>query len=206
LTKHFVCLACVFFATIFCRAQPLVLKGQEVEVPGVIIYGDSVSDVRFIIVTVRGGYSFEDLQDKVRYLDKNGKKKKLRPDQADEIRFRWDDQDIRMLSRTPIHHSRKKKFMHIYLDGRVRIYEYIKTYRFTGRQGMSYARINTAIYGYFERPGEKMIVPKAIGFRKQMKNYFKDCEELVNRIKGKVYSRRDMEDIAKFYNSRCPEN
>jgi hypothetical protein len=187
-----------------CAAQTPTLQEQEVQVPGQIVYRDSTTaDVTFFVLKVRNGFSVENLESKVRYLDKNGAKKKLRPRDAEEIRFKWDNQEIRMVSRRPGHEALKRKFLHLMVDGKARFYEYIKTYRFIGRSQMYYARISTVIYWFVEREGKKMYSPRPFHFRQKMSKYFSDCPQLSERIKAGAYKAIETETIVKYYNANC---
>ena len=40
-------------------------------------------------------------------------------------------------------------------------------------------------------------------FEKKAIEYFSDCPELVQKIKAKVFRKRDIEEIVKYYNSNC---
>ena len=185
-----------------CAAQ-YPLQPQEVEVPGQIVYKDSTVDVTFVVLKVRGGVSLENLESKVRYIDKNGARKKIRPKNCEEISFKWDNQDIRMIAKRPVGESRRKKFLHLVVDGRARFYEYFKTYRFIGRSQMYYARITTVIYWYVEREDGKMISPRPHGFNRKMSKFFESCPRLAERIKAGAYPATETETVVKYYNANC---
>lgn len=192
----------LFFVSHFCKAQ-YPLQPEEVQVPGQIVYKDSTVDVTFIVLKVRGGVSLENLESKVRYIDRSGARKKIRPKACEEIRFKWDNQDIRMLSKRPVGEASQKKFLHLMVDGRARFYEYFKTYRFIGRSQMYYARITTVIYWYVEREDGKMISPRPLGFKRKMSKFFGDCPNLAERIKAGAYPALETEMVVKYYNANC---
>src|ERR1041385_1701518 len=113
------------FLSHLCTAQLPTLQPQEVEVPGQIVYDNTTADVTFIALKVRSGFSIENLESKVWYIDKNGVRKKIRPKDCQEIRFKWDEQEERMISRRPVGNGRRKRFLRLMVDGRARFYEYI---------------------------------------------------------------------------------
>lgn len=179
------------------RAQ---IQERIIDVPGEIVYADRTEHVTFQVLAVLNGFSVEHLEKSARYVDANGHHKIVRPKDAEEIRFKWDEQDVRMISRRPRHESSRKKFMHLLTDGSVRFYEYIETYRFIGRRAMMYASINTVIYWYLERKDATMIMATPFRFRKKMSKYFKDCPKLAERIKAGAYKALDAQQIVDYYN------
>ncbi|MEI9919705.1 MAG: hypothetical protein WDO14_13015 [Bacteroidota bacterium] len=193
------------FGCNLCSAQFVIMQGSAIQIPGEIVYNDgTTARANFEVVVVLHGFSVEYMQNKVRYFDENGKRHKLRPSEAKEIRFQWREQEVRMITRRAVHHTNKLRFMHLIIDGKVRLYEYIKTYRYSGRQGMSYARIRTAVYWYLERDEDgTVITPHSLGFRHQMKNFFTGCETLTERLDAKVYKLREVPAIVTFYNQDC---
>jgi len=40
-------------------------------------------------------------------------------------------------------------------------------------------------------------------FKKAASEYFSDCQDLVDRIQNKTYRKRDIEEIVRFYNTKC---
>ena len=56
---------------------------------------------------------------------------------------------------------------------------------------------------YLQRENGALIAPNTLGFRKQMEEYFKDCQKLADLIANKDFKRRDIEEIVEFYNRQC---
>jgi hypothetical protein len=206
--------------TVFVFAAHISVAQVSDDVDGQIVYRNKTATVRFRIPVVDNQVKIEGLQDKVWYFDKSGDMKKLRPKAATEIRIDWNGHEIRMISRRPKHHTRTKKFVYLAVDGNVRLFEYVKTYRNRAPAPQSYGsgpgsewntrhrryvvQSSTAVYWFLQRNNEEnLVVPRTTGFRKQMKNYFDDCQQLTYMIDEKVFRRKDMVDIALFYNNRC---
>src|ERR1044071_1996335 len=182
------------FATIVFLVAFDLCCAQELyhEANGQIAYDDKTVNVRFRIPVVGDDPAIEELQNNVWYFDEGEQLKKLRPSGAKEIRIDWQGEKFRMISHRPGHHTHKKKFVLLAVDGNVKLFEYVKTY--TTRVSLSSPsrpanpspgsptarRIRhentTMIYFFLQRnDGEKLVIPRAIGFRKQMRRYFKDC-------------------------------
>jgi len=182
-------------------AQFPASQSRPVQVTGEIVYANKkVEPVKFEMLAILNGISVEDIENKIHYINEKGNRKILRPKDAEEIRFKWDEQDVRMVSRKPRHEATKKKFMRLLDDGRVRLYEYIKTYRFVGRATIDRARVQTTIYWYVERKDARMMMMKPLGFKKKMSKYFADCPKLAERIIAGAYKAIDAGQIVQYYN------
>jgi hypothetical protein len=100
---------------------------------GLIIANGKTREVTFDIkVPLLGDEpNFLRLQQKVTYYDESGKKKILRPDEADEIQFDYDGMVVRMIScpntlggLNTFFSSSKKIFLKLEIDGPLRLYRY----------------------------------------------------------------------------------
>lgn len=162
------------------------------------------------------------LQKKVKYYDSVNKIIELNPDQAVEIRFKYEYENIRMISliRTGDLSSsfalNPNVFLKLVIDGKLKVFCY-----YYNKQGfvagppvmgssMSAPRMTTmqsTSYGadqlVLKKEDGTIKWPNKFGFRKDMKVFFADCPKLVDKIEKKEYSRDDLESIARFYNSNC---
>lgn len=75
------------------------LEAKKIE--GRIIYKNDTVNVTFIIPIkiLAQEPNYQKLQFKVKYYDAAGKKIILKPDNAKEIQFKYEDEEVRMLSR-----------------------------------------------------------------------------------------------------------
>lgn len=77
-----------------------------------------------------------------------------------------------------------------------------------GFNGVGGSRFNVDNY-YLKKEGQDYVtkITSVGSFSKNFKNaaseYFKDCIELVEKIQSKYYKREDIEDVVRFYNSKC---
>jgi xanthine/uracil/vitamin C permease (AzgA family) len=158
--------------------------------------------------------NYEKLQYKVKYIDSTGKKITLIPDNVKEVQFRYDFQDIRMLSRfnslgsRSIFSSSANILLKLEIDGKLKLFSYYYT---QSSPGMHNPSTGTMTGGYsssvekyvLQKGGDDIKRPKGITFRKDMAEYFKDCPALVKKIEGKDFRKDDLVSIVRFYNSNC---
>jgi hypothetical protein len=108
---------------------------QAKKISGTIIFERDTLDVTFNIPVgfLSSEINFEGLQYKVKYYDSNGKKITLRPHEAKEIRFTYNNQTIRMLSRLNnfdnwttwnVLGSNTHIFLKLEIDGEVKLFKY----------------------------------------------------------------------------------
>lgn len=74
--------------------------------------------------------------------------------------------------------------------------------------GMSYGS-STVTHYYVSHEGEYEVFKiTSLGtisknFKKAASDFFKDCLVLVEKIQNKTYTKNDLEEVVKFYNSKC---
>ncbi len=194
----------------------LTLNTEAKKIKGKILFQNDTIDVIFIIP-----FKFFDqepnyvtLQNKVQYLDSKGENVILRPNQAKEIRFKYGDEEIRMLSRFnsldlgDLLPRNDYIFLKLELDGNLKLFSYYYPQYSTG---MYSAATNSMSMGYSFNE-EKYILQKGNGelkkpvrlkFKKDIIEYIADCPALVQKIESKEFRNYDLEFIVQFYNSNC---
>ncbi|MBT1705123.1 hypothetical protein [Chryseosolibacter indicus] len=185
------------------------------EIDGVIITDGKARDVTFIIKVplLANEPNFERIQFKVKYYDGSGKKKTLRPDDADEIRFNYYGMEVRMIScfntigAGSLLMKAQKIFLKLEIDGPLRLYRYY--YRQTnpgyygGAGGYSPETSYVVDNLIFQKGDGPLKQPRALGWRKDMLEYFTDCPALRERIESKELRRKEIEAIVMYYNQHC---
>ena len=99
-------------------------------------------------------------------------------------------------------------WLRIIIEGKVNLYEKDDTYyyAYTTKSMPSGA---TVVSYYLEREGEIKIYKITShgeiskNFKKSASRYFKDCPELVKKIKDNTFKKTDIEEVVQFYNSIC---
>ena len=174
-------------------------------VEGTILYPDKAVKVTLLIPTglFGGGPDVQAMQRGIRYLDENGKKKKLKPSQAQAFTFNYKGHDFTMVSHD---YSSglfgRSVFMLLVIDGRAKMYEYTVTNSRGGGPNMPMSTTTTT-HTLIQLPGQPLYEPTLIGFKKRMAEYFRDCPELAGLIAQKELRRRDLDEIVIYYNDKC---
>jgi len=190
----------LFIALFFVTS--ITLSSNADEMKGIIVYKNDTVTVTFDIPinVFTGDIHYRKVQKKVKFIDSSGKKQVLRPSDAKEIIFDYKGAKIRMVSvfkpNTDISQN-VKIFLKIINDDYLKLYIY------------HYYQSGPGQYGgpskaYLLQKGDSLLKwPKNVFFRKDMVEYFSDCKELAEKIENKEYKDDDIEEIVKFYNSKC---
>jgi hypothetical protein len=190
-------------------------KAEAKKIEGQIIYDNDTVNVYFKIPVglFAGELHYERLQYRVSYFDMMGNRFVLLPDQAKEIRFVYDDKNIRMLSRSitmnsGIFSSGRKIFLKLEIDGYLKLFTYYYTQSSPGTYNSS-TGTTTGSYSYtvekyvLQKGGGELMWPRRHAFKKDMTTYFIECPELTEKIENGDFKKVDMELIVTFYNMYC---
>ncbi|MEQ8238466.1 MAG: hypothetical protein RIA69_04595 [Cyclobacteriaceae bacterium] len=194
----------------------LTFKLEAKKIEGEILFADDTITVTFNIpikfFTQEPNY--EKLQYKIKYFDSTGKKIVLRPDNAKEIRFKYDNENVRMLSRHNslglgnIFSMSTNIFLKLETDGKLKLFNYYYTQSSPGMHNASTGAM-TGGYSYsveryiLQKGDGELKRPKSLTFKKDMVEYFSDCPALVEKIESKDFRKNDLEFIVNYYNSNC---
>lgn len=194
----------------------LAFKLEAKKIPGKIIFANDTIDVIFNIRTslLTDEPKYSNLQFKVKFFDSNGKKKILKPNEAKEIRFTYQGENIRMVSKRNTLELGSIFNLGAYVFLRLKIDGYLKLFYFYDTQsssGMYNANTGTMSGGYsytvtcsaLQKGEGELKVPPSLTFKKEMSQYFSECPKLVEKIQSKDYRKNDLESIVRFYNSNC---
>jgi hypothetical protein len=192
------------------------VHAEAKKVTGVIIVNGRSREVTFNIRVplLSDEPDFQRTQYKVRYYDETGKKHIFRPDEADEIRFDYDGNEIRMISclntigSKKLFSSSSRIFLKLEIDGPLKLYRYYykqTTGGYYGAPGMGYSPgvTYTADHFIFQKGNGPLKRPRSLGWKKDMLEYFSDCPALRDRIESKDLRRKEIEAIVAFYNRQC---
>jgi hypothetical protein len=186
------------------------------KIQGIIIANGKSKEVTFDIKVrfLAGEPNFERIQYKIRYYDQGGKKQTLRPDHADEIRFKYDGMEVRMIS-VPntlgggsLFSSASRIFLKLEMDGPLRLYRYYYTQSnpgmYNGAGGGYYPGGTYTVDNLlFQKGNGPLKKPRSLGWKKDMLEYFSDCPALRERIESKDLRRKEIEAIVTYYNQNC---
>jgi len=176
------------------------------KIEGVIVFSDKTANVTFDIPsTALIGFDpdFAHVQKGVTYYE-NGDKKKLKPDDAKEIKFTIDGKEIRMLSTVK---DDKDLFLQIIIDGNLKLFNFHSSQYTGGAPGVGGAPMagsNISVDNYlFQKGGGDLMKFKGFSFRKKMVEYLSECPKLCEKIENKEFRSDDLEKIVNYYNSNC---
>lgn len=154
----------------------------------------------------------------MKYYDASGKEITLRPDEAKEIIFKDGYKKVRMISiendfgKGHFFSPRKRIFLSMVEEGPINLFIYYKTTSVPGTAmgangAMSMNHSNSeAVFLMQKGPDGEIRGAKEMGFKKDMIDYVKDCEKLVQLIQNKTFLRRDVDSIVYYYNNKCQSN
>lgn len=145
---------------------------------------------------------YSDMQKKISY-DYNGQELWLKPRDAKEFRFKFNNEYVRMVScKYDIKPEKDENvFLKLNMDGRLRLYTYYSI-SYTNNIGTN---INggaaTSEYSLIQLNNGVLIKPPLLKFRKFMMEYLKDCPLLVEKLDIRYYSNLDLDLIIRDYNN-----
>ncbi len=194
----------------------LTFKLEARKIEGKILFKNDTLNVIFNIpikfFTQQPNY--EKLQNKVKYFDSNGKKIVIRPENAKEIQFKFQNENIRMLSRLnslglgSIFYTGSNIFLRLEIDGDLKLFHYYYTQRsagmYNGATGGFTGGYSYTVDNYLLQKGNAELKrPHGLTFKKDMAEYFSECPIIVEKIESKVFRKKDLESIVRFYNEYC---
>lgn len=192
-----------------------LINAEAKKIQGIIITTLDTMEVTLRVSTnfFTGSINYPAIQNKVRYIDKNGKKKRIRADEAKEVRFTYKGEDIRLLAReVPIAlagiFSNNRVFLRLKMDGPLRLFTYYSKSNnpdlYNGSTGTWSGGGSSVREITLLQKGDGMVKnPNFFKFRKDMMEYLNDCPDLVGKLEKKDFKRRDVFEMVGYYNSKC---
>lgn len=191
----------------------ITVIAEAKKVKGKIYYSNNTEkDVTFKIPMGIFGASpvFQKLHYKVVYFDESGTKKTLTADDAIEIRFEVNGEEIRMLSRSKtemmdrLFSDSRRVFLKLEKEGAVSLFSFYSTQTNPGAGPNGAVTVSVSIQFMLQKGKYGALkTPRTVYFRKDMVEYFNDCPELVEKIEDKELRRSDLIAIVNYYNNNC---
>ncbi len=193
---------CLFILLIFLAGKVCAAE----KVSGQIIRNGSKTNVTFIIPFYDGRPDYLKLQFKIKYVDSQGDKIIVEPNEADEIQFQWGGQTVRLLSRYISGVSGERNmFLKLEIEGRLSMF----TYCYNVQGGTIQMRICEIA---LQKGKEGAFKPGEIGkrltddfFRYQLESYLRDCPEIVEKLKRGEFKTGQYSAVVTYYNQHCGE-
>lgn len=143
----------------------------------------------------------------LKYWDSNGIERALKPYDAIEVTFVYNEETFTLVSQQDYLNlaGRLKKpeqnyiFLKLEVDGAMQLF----SYHYTQHVTMDFSfESQTMVY---KRSNDLMFVPKHMRYKSSLVKYFKDCPKLAKKIKVGLYEKGDDLEIVKEYNKTCAE-
>ncbi|BDD12741.1 hypothetical protein FUAX_51730 (plasmid) [Fulvitalea axinellae] len=177
---------------------------------GVIINGDDTVAVTFIfpVADSLDRSFYRRIQSRIRYIDGNGKRRMLRPRNAEEICFRFYSKEIRMMSVSntlglgSVFATDSRIFLRLKEDGALRLYSYYSSATQT-EDGATAGGTYDIEEFILNRGATSFKVPYNWSFTEKMTEFFNDCPGLALLISAGDLRREDIHVIVRMYNEKC---
>jgi len=159
--------------------------------------------------------TFEKLQWKIRYTDKNNQAYNLMPEHAREFFFTFKGSLVRFLSRENTlkasnsgFNPAPKIFLRLIVDGNLKLFKFYQYSGFTDGDPGSPDPVLRESPGWSEvsilqKDNAPLFEPRIASFRKDMRNYLSDCPKLAEKIKNRTLKSEDLKQIVEEYNEMC---
>jgi len=182
---------------------------------GTIYYENDTVSVKFYIPfrVFSGKINFSSIQKKINYFDDENNLKSLSADEAIAYSFNYKGEDIRMISHTYATADQSKLGAYSYsIFFKLELKENLTVYSqenetfipFIGHNILSifgFAVVNQKYF--FEKSNGSFIRADKYKFKKDISNFFSDCEVLANKIRQKIFTNKEIFEIAEYYNNNC---
>jgi hypothetical protein len=158
-------------------------------------------------------------REKIKYFNAEGKKKVLKFSEVEEVQFFFGDSVIRMIRhinpfQAPCDWCEPQYFfLRLLIDGEMKLLKYnlsksgfgsaLNDISLAGRNIVDEGQSGNNPKFFYQKGGEEIFIPNVYLFRKEMRKYLSDCEELIEKIETKEYIKYDAFKIVEFYNSYC---
>ena len=185
--------------------SPSTARGAEKIKARIIANGDTQE----VILHYKGIIK---LQEKIVVMNNDGEKSIIRPDEIEELHFvdRGDSiimrsiEHFKLIGYTGFRNKYSKILLKVMVDGELQLYYYLRSdYSFylLGSELQPTAP-GTPTYPVYKM-GEDPIILTKVGFKEQMREYLKDCPDLVAKIEVGEYKKKDAVKIVEYYNEYC---
>lgn len=163
--------------------------------------------IQLTVGAVDGQLDMDKLQKEVTYTNAKGEKKTVSAEDVSLVTFTYDSVEYRMLScpnklKLEAESSTPKYiFLKLEVDGtRLRLLRYyqVSTSKINGNELKSVSRKYV-----LRKSNDTYLMPEIKDFKKDMTEFFSDCQGLVFKLSKNQFVKKDMVQIANFYNSEC---
>ena len=152
--------------------------------------------------------NFQKIQTSIKYRNERGKAVRLRPEDAEEVRFTHNGIPVRMVSLPNTielggaNYQGERIFLQLVTEGSVSVYSYEYRDGIPLGYGMATFDVDRLI---LHKQTRTLMRVRSESFRKDMSLYFGECPELAQKIRDKELRKKDIFSIVEYYNRECAE-
>lgn len=181
---------------------------QAKKLSGEIIFPDDTLEatIEVPIIWSTGEPDFYALQQRVTYfVGGERKRQKVKPEEAQEIRFEYEGMVFQMRSvQNPADVLFKSKdFLKLEIEGAVSLFAYYQQEGATGGRDDEFDNDGRRITYIVKKGKEEAMTVSPLSFRWDMTDFFSECLTLVDKIEHRDLRRRDIKEIVSYYNEVC---
>lgn len=196
----------ILFTLVLLAGSFVFVSGAEIK--GKIYFEHDTATVTFKVPLSLFGRQpvLHNLRSKIVYFNAKGQRKVLRAKDAREIKFTYENETIRMVSKPHPNSLNKKRPRYYFLkleEGGSPLNLYIFYDETTSDDGMNSVHTDY-VERYFIEKNEKELIPVGgLSFRKKILEIVGDCPEVARKIESREWRKRDLKEIVSFYNRSC---
>ena len=176
------------------------------KIPGIITFKDQrvqevILDIPINICMQEPNYVF--MQDKVKILDAEGKRVRISPQEAAEVQFDFQGEEIKLVSRkvevvTATMESRVSRFLKLEQDGLIQLFRF---YNYIPSNGFDEARV-TRLVIQNQGTEAKILRNRNNKMKEQLMEFLKEYPNLIAQIEQEDFRpKRDLANLIRRYNS-----
>lgn len=176
----------------------------------------SVAQKTTILITLKTGETFQthklsEKKDVLKFKDDNGESQSINLSKIETIISSGKKDKYNYTKRYIKYSKTKGDLMQEIASGNVSLYKRVQT-KMSGVGAMGAPSISTFTDYYVKKNSEAVATYLQGGniafgsYRKNVKDYFKDCEALLTMVNDDNFKRSKIEEVIEFYNSDCAKD
>ena len=172
------------------------------KIEGIIINQNDSLLVTFNIPTnaIQTEPDFQRMQRSIKYYDINGKKKMLKPRDAEEIQFKMNNKLIRILSRKMNFNTNNRYLLDSVMFLKLEEDGYLKLFSF---HTLDMGNMNRSKKYLLQKGKDELKWVNTVRIKKDLIEYLADCNSAVEMIKQYNFFMKGLVPIVTHYNTNC---
>jgi hypothetical protein len=175
---------------------------RAMKIQGIIINRNDTSSVTFNIPTNarQTEPNFQNMQRSIKYYDINGKKKILKPKDAEEVQFTMNNKLIRILSRKMNFNTNNRSFLDSVMFLKLEEDGYLKLFSF---HLLDMNNMNSNKRYLLQKGTDELKWVNNVRIKKDLIEYLSECSSVVEMITEYNFFLKGLNPIVSHYNTNC---